>query len=128
MITGPGHDSAGDYGFGCGSVDICSWLDSGRKDGELRTKTASGHYIVTVFPDQRKLTENYAKIIRKVYGSNTLTARSKQKAVMTLPGINREEMESILKTTGPELALCIRKIISPHRAKTRTKTRTKKRH
>ena len=93
----------------------------------MRTKTASGHYIGTVFPSQRKQTENYAKLIRKIYGSKTLSARSKQKAVMTLPGITRDEMDSIIKTTGPELALCIRKIISPHRGKTRTKTKTKKR-
>ena len=89
------------------------------------TKTASGHYIGTVFPSQRKPTENYAKLIRKLYGSKTLSARSKQKAVMTLPGITRDEMDSIIKTTGPELTLCIRKIISQHRAKTRTKNRTK---
>ena len=57
-----------------------------------------------------------------------MSARSKQKAVMTLPGITRDEKDSIIKTTGPELALCNRKIITQHRAKSRTKTRTKKRH
>ena len=55
-----------------------------------------------------------------------MSARAKPKAVMPLPGITRDEMDSIIKTTGPELALSSRKIISPHRAKTRTKTKTKK--
>ena len=94
----------------------------------MRKKTASGHYTATVFPYERRLTENYATLIRKIYGSKTLSARSKQKAVMTLPGIPRDEKESKIKTTGPDLALCIRKIITAHRVKTRTKTKTKKRH
>ena len=88
-------------------------------------KTASGHYIGTVFPSQRKLTENYAKLNRKIYGSRLLSPKQQHKAVMILPGITRDEMDSIIKTTGPELASSIRKIISPHRAKTRTKTKTK---
>ena len=93
----------------------------------MRRKTASGQYIGTVVPSQRKLTENNAKLSRKIDGCKKVSARSKKKAGMTLPGIAIDEMNLIIKTTGPELELFIRKIISPHRVKTRTKTKTKKR-
>ena len=74
-------------------------------------KTASGHYIGTVFPSQGKLTENYPKVIRKIDGSRLLARKQQQKAVMLLPGITRAGMDSIIKSTGPELASSIRKLI-----------------
>ncbi len=87
----------------------------------MRRKTSSGHYIGQEFPSQRKLTLNYTKLIRKIYNrDNLLTPKQQQKAIMSLPGITSDEMESIIKSTGPKLAQSIRKFISAHRAKTRS--------
>lgn len=96
----------------------------------MRRKTSSGHYIGTEFPSQRKLTENYTKLIRKIYSrDNRLTPRQQQIAIQALPGITSDEMEAILFTTGPALATNIRKVISAHRAKTRSiKHKNKKRN
>lgn len=86
----------------------------------MRHKTISGRYINTEFPTQRELQENYSKLIRKIWKrDNRLTKRQQQKAIQNLPGISSDEMESIMKSTGPKLAQSIRDIISPHRAKTR---------
>ena len=87
----------------------------------MRRKTRSGHYIGKEFPSQRKLTENYTKLIRKIYKKdNLLTPRQQQKAIMALPGINSDMMDIIIKSTGPKLAQSIRKLISSHRARTRS--------
>ncbi len=84
-------------------------------------KTKSGHRIGKEFPSQRKLTENYTKLIRKIYRrDNRLTPRQQQNAIQALPGITSNEMELIIKSTGPKLAQSIRKLISAHRAKTRS--------
>ncbi len=53
--------------------------------------------------------------------SRKLNARQKQLGIMNLPGITSDEMEAVIKTTGPTLAKTIRKIISPYRGKTRSK-------
>ncbi len=87
----------------------------------MRRKTSSGHYIGTEFPSQRKLTENYTKLIRKIYNKdNLLSPRQQQRAIMALPGITSDEMEVIIKSTGPKLAESVRKLISPRRGKTRS--------
>lgn len=92
----------------------------------MRRKTRSGHYIGQEFPSQRKLTLNYTKLIRKIYNKdNLLSPRQQQKAIMALPGISSDEMELIIKSTGPKLAQSIRKFISAHRAKTRSKKQTR---
>ncbi len=94
----------------------------------MRRKTKSGHYIGKEFPSQRQLTLNYTKLIRKIYNrDNLLTPRQQQKAIQALPGITSDQMESLMKSTGPKLAQSIRKLISPHRAKTRRiKTKARK--
>ena len=94
----------------------------------MRYKTRSGYYIGKEFPSQRKLTENYTKLIRKIYNrDNRLTPKQQQKAIQNLPGITSDEMESIIHSTGPKLAQSIRKFISPYRAKTRS-IKQKNRH
>ena len=95
----------------------------------MRRKTRSGHYIGKEFPSQRQLTLNYTKIIRKIYNRDIrLTPRQQQIAIMALPGITTDEMELIIKTTGPRLATYLRRFISKHRAKTRRiKNRYRKR-
>lgn len=90
----------------------------------MRHKTKSGHYIGVEFPSQRKLTINYTKLIRKIYNSdNRLTPREQQLAIQSLPGITSDQMELVIKSTGPKLVYSIRKLISSHRAKTRTVNR-----
>ncbi len=87
----------------------------------MRRKTGSGHIIGQEFPSQRQLTLNYTKLIRKIYSrDNLLSPRQQQKAIMSLPGISSDEMELIIKSTGPKLAQSIRKFISAHRGKTRS--------
>jgi len=93
----------------------------------MRHKGKSGRYIGQEFPTQRQLTLNYTKLIRKIYSrDNRLTPRQQQKAIIALPGISSDEMESLMKSRGPKLAQSIRKFISAHRAKTRS-VKTKKR-
>ncbi len=87
----------------------------------MRRKTKSGHSIGNVFPSQRKLTMNFSKLVSKINNSRKLNARQKQLGIMNLPGITSDEMEEVIKTTGPTLAKTIRKIISPYRGKTRSK-------
>jgi len=83
-------------------------------------KTKSNHRIGKEFPSQRALTLNYTKLIRKINKrDNRLTPRQQQKAIMALSGITIDEMESIMKCTGPKLAQNLRKFISAHRAKTK---------
>lgn len=82
----------------------------------MKRKTDSGHYIGKEFPSQKELTKNYSKIIRQIYRSDILSPEEQQKAVMSLSGITRDEMEAIIKTSGPELASSIREIISKGRA------------
>ncbi len=87
----------------------------------MRRKTISGHYIGKEFPSQRKLTENYTKLIRKIYSrDNRLHPKQQQLAIQALSGITSDEMECIIKSTGPSLATNIRKFISAHRGKTRS--------
>lgn len=95
----------------------------------MRHKTKSNHYIGQEFPSQIQLTLNYTKLIRKIYSrDNRLTPKQQQNAIMVLPGITSDEMESIMKSRGPTLAKELRKFISAHRAKTRSvKTRKGKR-
>lgn len=84
-------------------------------------KTSSGHRIGKEFPSQRKLTENYTKLIRKIYKrDNRLTPKQQQKAIQALSGITTDEMEGIIKATGPKLAQSIRNLISPYRATTKS--------
>lgn len=84
-------------------------------------KTKSGHRIGKEFPSQRALTLNYTKLIRKIYSrDNRLTPFQQQKAIQALTGITTNEMEGIIKATGPKLAQSVRKLISSHRAKTRS--------
>ncbi len=92
-------------------------------------KTKSGHYIGKEFPSQRQLTLNYTKLIRKIYNRDMrLTPKQQQLAIIALPGITSDEMESITKSTGPKLAKTLRKFISAHRAKTRSiKTKRRRR-
>lgn len=94
----------------------------------MRHKTSSGHYIGKEFPSQRQLTINYTRLIRKIYSrDNRLTPRQQQIAIQALPGINTDQMELLLKCTGPKLAQSVRKFISSHRSKTRSvKTRARK--
>jgi len=91
-------------------------------------KTKSSHRIGKEFPTQRQLTLNYTRLIRKIYSrDNRLTPRQQQLAIMALPGINSDEMESLMICTGPALTQQIRKFISAHRAKTRSvKTRARR--
>ncbi len=95
----------------------------------MRRKTSSGHYIGQEFPSQRRLTINYSKLIRKIYNrDNRLTPRQQQKAIQNLTGITSDQMDIIIKATGPKLAQEVRKLISPYRAKTRSiKQKNKKR-
>ncbi len=93
----------------------------------MRRETKSGHSIGNEFPSQRKLTLNYSKLIRKIYGSRSLTAKQKQNAVESLPGIKSDQMEAVIKTTGPALAKTIRAIISQHRGTTRSKKQKNRR-
>ncbi len=84
-------------------------------------KTKSGHRIGKEFPSQRALTLNYSRLIRKINKrDNRLTPYQQQQAIQALPGINSDELESIIKSTGPALAQNLRKFISSHRAKTRS--------
>ena len=83
-------------------------------------KTKSGHRIGKELPSQRVLTLNYTKLIRKINNRDVrLTPRQQQIAIMALSGITIDEMESIMKCTGPALAQNLRKFISAHRAKTK---------
>jgi len=83
-------------------------------------KTKSGHRIGKEFPSQRQLTLNYTKLIRKINKrDNRLTPFQQQQAIQALSGITIDEMESIIKCTGPALAQNLRKFISAHRAKTK---------
>ena len=83
-------------------------------------KTKSNHRIGKEFPSQRQLTLNYSKLIRKIYKKdNRLTPRQQQTAIQALSGITINEMECIIKATGPKLAQSVRELISSHRAKTK---------
>lgn len=83
-------------------------------------KTKSGHRIGKEFPSQRQLTLNYSKLIRKIYNRDVrLTPRQQQVAIQALPGISSDDMELLIKSTGPKLAQSLRQFISAHRAKTR---------
>lgn len=83
-------------------------------------KTKSGHRVGKEFPSQRQLTLNYTKLIRKIYNRDMrLTPRQQQVAVQALPGISSDDMELLIKSTGPKLAQSLRSFISAHRAKTR---------
>lgn len=95
----------------------------------MRHKGKSGHYIGQEFPSQRLLTLNYTKLIRKIYSRDIrLAPKQQQNAIMALPGITSDEMESIMKSRGPTLAKELRKFISAHRSKTRSvKTKNRKR-
>lgn len=95
----------------------------------MRRRTGSGHYIGNEFPRQRQLTLNYTRLIRKIYKrDNRLTPRQQQIAIQALPGITSNQMELIIKSTGPKLAISIRKLISSHRAKTRSTKQKNKRY
>ena len=83
-------------------------------------RTKSGHRIGKEFPSQRQLTLNYSRLIRKIYSrDNRLTPFQQQKAIQALTGITTNEMEGMMKATGPKLAQSVRKLISSHRAKTK---------
>jgi len=93
----------------------------------MRRKTGSRHYIGQEFPKQRKLTVNYTRLIRKIYSRDIrLTPRQQQLAIMALPGITSDQLELIIKSTGPKLAQSIRKLISSYRATTRSKKQKNK--
>lgn len=82
----------------------------------MRHKTQSGHYIGQLFPTQRELTLNYTKLIRKINGSTSrLTPKQKHAAILKLPGITREQMDLIIHSTGPKLAITLREFISKKR-------------
>ena len=79
----------------------------------MRHKTKSGHTIGVEFPTQRQFQENYAKLIRKINSSTSrLSPKQKQNAIIQLPGITREDMDLITKSTGPKLAIVLRKFVS----------------
>ena len=82
----------------------------------MRHKTKSGHYIGQEFPSQTQLRRNYSALIRKI-NSNTskLTAKQKHTAILKLDGITRQEMDSIIESTGPKLAISLRKFVSAKR-------------
>ena len=83
-------------------------------------KTTSGHNIGKEFPTQREITLNFTKLVRKIYNDdNRLTPKQQHEAIKALPGITTDQMEGIIKATGPKLAQSIRDLISSHRAKTR---------
>ena len=87
----------------------------------VRRITKSGHIIGKEFPSQRQLTLNYTRLIRKIYNKDArLTPREQQIAIQGLAGITSDQMEGIIKTTGPKLATNLRKFISSYRAKTRS--------
>lgn len=80
--------------------------------------TKSGHKIGKEFPSQRALTLNYTKLIRKIYNrDNLLTPKQQQQAIQSLSGITTDEMEDMIKATGPKLAQSVRDLISAHRAR-----------
>jgi len=82
----------------------------------MRHKTKSGHYIGKKFPSQRQLTLNYTKLIRKINNKTSrLTPKQKRTAILKLDGITREEMDLIIKSTGPKLAIALRKFVSKTR-------------
>jgi len=83
-------------------------------------KTKSGRRIGKEMPDLKALTLNYTKLVRKIYNSdNLLTPKQQQQAIHSLSGITTNEMEGMLKATGPKLAQSVRELISNHRARTR---------
>jgi len=82
----------------------------------MRHKTKSGHYIGVEFPSQTQLRQNYSALIRKINSSTSrLTAKQKHTAILKLDGITRQEMDSIIKSTGPKLAISLRKFVSAKR-------------
>ena len=88
-------------------------------------RTKSGHRVGKEFPSQKQLTLNYTKLIRKIYNRDMrLTPRQQQIAIQSLSGITIDEMELIIKSTGPKLAQSVRKFISTHRAKSRSRKTT----
>lgn len=94
----------------------------------VQHNTKSGHRIGKEFPSQRQLTLNYSKLIRKINNRDIrLTPKQQQEAIQSLAGITTDEMEGILKATGPKLAQSVRNLISSHRATTkRTKEKARK--
>ena len=83
-------------------------------------KTKSGHNIGKEMPDLKALTLNYTKLVRKIYSrDNRLTPKQQQDAIKSLSGITTNEMEGMLKATGPKLAQSVRELISAHRGRTR---------
>ena len=82
----------------------------------MRHKTKSGHYIGKEFPSQRQLTLNYTALIRKINNKTSrLTPKQKRIAILKLDGITREQMDLIIKSTGPKLASALRKFVSKTR-------------
>lgn len=82
----------------------------------MRHKTKSGHYIGEEFPTQIQLRRNYSALIRKINSSTSrLTAKQKHTAILNLDGITRQEMDSIIESTGPKLAISLRKFVSAKR-------------
>lgn len=73
-------------------------------------KTDSGHTIGKEFPDQKEITEFTTDLISKI-NSSGLSASEKAQMIKKLHGISREQMNSILKTTGPTLDKSIKDYI-----------------
>ncbi len=84
----------------------------------MRHTTKSGHIIGVEFAAQKVVQQNYSKLIRKINSDTSrLSPKQKQIAILTLPGITKCEMDSIIKSTGPKLAITLRKFISKNRLK-----------
>lgn len=82
----------------------------------MRHQTTSGHYTSQKFPTKREIQLNYSKLIRKINDkTNRLSVKQKQVAILKLTGITKEQMDSIIKSTGPKLAINLRKFISKNR-------------
>jgi len=82
----------------------------------MKRKTKSGHHIGKEFPTQRQLTLNYTSLIRKINSKTSrLSPKQKRTAILKLDGITRKEMDLIIKSTGPKLAIILRKFVSKNR-------------